>query len=282
MREVIISINTLFSGRGLALLLSTPLLILSACSSGGDGGTAPATRNCDAVKNVGILTSDEGGSCEGSQDCTPISCSCNDGTSTGSLRVCINNVCSAKAQCARGCATHGGEKSSSGGTAGAGGGGTTTGTGATTGAGATTGGAAAPAPCTPTTDKKKEGSTTGATTGATTGGATTGVTTGGPPAPMCNGDWTLGEVFNVSQDPEQIGAACNANIPTNCYDGLFIKAPSGGCTCLVKCSSFKSVGVGDACTSDGKWKCQKIQATNASANSATACVPAAMNLCTAN
>jgi hypothetical protein len=85
----------------------------------------------------------------------------------------------------------------------------------------------------------------------------------------------------VSGDPQTIGAACNDNVPTNCFDGLFIKFANGKCMCLAKCSSFQSVNVGDNCTNDGSWKCLKIQATNAGENSATACVPVAANLCTA-
>jgi hypothetical protein len=98
--------------------------------------------------------------------------------------------------------------------------------------------------------------------------------------PACEGDWTLGSV-PFSGDPT-LGQACdNPNVPKNCADGTFIKfAGTGECICIAECSSL-GVSAGQNCTEDGAWVCAKIEATNASMNSATACVAAAWNLCTA-
>ena len=79
-----------------------------------------------------------------------------------------------------------------------------------------------------------------------------------------------------------MGAACNASVPTNCPTGKWIDfKDTGECICIAWCSDFQNIGAGDNCTTDGSWQCQKIEATNASNNSATACVPVKWNLCTA-
>jgi hypothetical protein len=96
----------------------------------------------------------------------------------------------------------------------------------------------------------------------------------------CEGDWTLGSV-PFSGDPT-LGQACDdPNVPKNCADGTYIKfGGTGECICIAQCSSL-GVSAGQNCTDDGKWVCAKIEATNASMNSATACVAAAWNICTA-
>ena len=99
-------------------------------------------------------------------------------------------------------------------------------------------------------------------------------------AQTCEGDWTLGSV-PFSGDPN-LGQACDDPVvPKNCADGTYIKfAATGECICIAECSSL-GVSAGQNCTEDGSWVCAKIEATNASMNSATACVAKAWDLCTA-
>jgi len=98
----------------------------------------------------------------------------------------------------------------------------------------------------------------------------------------CEGNWTLGSTFYKSQDTKQLGQPCNPKgAPKNCPDGLFINfKDTGECICIVNCSAFSNIKKGDNCTKSGSWKCMKIKATNASANSALACVPVKWGLCT--
>ncbi|MBI5536158.1 MAG: hypothetical protein HY898_25780 [Deltaproteobacteria bacterium] len=97
----------------------------------------------------------------------------------------------------------------------------------------------------------------------------------------CYGDFTLGQNVVVSGSTDTLGQPCNNNnAPTNCPDGTFINFGNGECICIVMCSSLQGVSAGDNCTTDGSWKCEKIQATNASANYATVCVPTKWGLCT--
>ena len=91
----------------------------------------------------------------------------------------------------------------------------------------------------------------------------------------------MGENVVTSGDSTQLGAACNAAVPTNCPSGKWIDfKDTGECVCIAWCSDFKNVGLGDNCNKDGSWQCLKIKASNANANSATACVPVKWNLCT--
>lgn len=97
----------------------------------------------------------------------------------------------------------------------------------------------------------------------------------------CDGNWTLGSTFYKSEDTSQLGQACNPDkAPKNCPDGLFIMfGDTQECICILNCSSMVNIKEGDNCNTSGTWKCQKIKATNASGNSALACVPTKWNLC---
>ena len=97
----------------------------------------------------------------------------------------------------------------------------------------------------------------------------------GPAA--CESDFALGETFYHGED---LGTACSPhNAPQNCRTGDFIMFDdTGECICIAACSRFTDVRLGDACTMDGSWTCQHIQATNG--NNGEYCVPNAWNLCT--
>ena len=99
----------------------------------------------------------------------------------------------------------------------------------------------------------------------------------------CEGNFTLGSTFYKSQDSTQLGQPCDPKgAPKNCPDGLWINfADTGECLCIANCSAFQGIKLGDDCTKSGSWKCMKIKATNASSNSAVACVPVKWKLCTA-
>ena len=97
----------------------------------------------------------------------------------------------------------------------------------------------------------------------------------------CFGDFSLGSTFFKSNDPKQLGAVCNPKgAPKNCPDGYWITLnDTGECACIMSCAIIQ-VTVGQNCTTDGKWKCQDIKATNADANGGKFCVPMSLKLCT--
>ena len=117
--------------------------------------------------------------------------------------------------------------------------------------------------------------------GSNNGGSSSGGSSGGG---GCYGDFSLGQNAITSGTSQTLGEACNnSNAPTNCPDGTFIKfADTGECVCIVMCSSLQGVSLGDPCSKDGSWMCEKILATNPGANTATVCVPTKWGLCTAD
>jgi hypothetical protein len=126
------------------------------------------------------------------------------------------------------------------------------------------------------------GDPSGGPTGDPSGGPTgdpSGDPSGDPTGEACVGDWSLGSV-PFSGEPT-LGQACDdPNVPKNCADGTFIIFnDTSECICIALCSSL-GVGPGDNCTQDGTWVCEKILATNAGMNSATACVNKNWNVCT--
>lgn len=147
---------------------------------------------------------------------------------------------------------------------------------ATEGTGSSGSGEASSASATNNTTAGTNNTTAGtSTTASTSTTAGTSTTTGGGEA--CYGDWTLGSV-PFSGDPT-LGQACDGSPPKNCADGTYINFATGECVCIAMCSSL-GVDVGQNCTQDGQWVCQNIEATNASMNSAKACVNKDWNLCT--
>ena len=122
------------------------------------------------------------------------------------------------------------------------------------------------------TSSNTSSNTTSNTSTSTSG--TSGDTGGGQ---ACAGDWTLGSV-PFTGDPT-LGQACDGNPPKNCADGTYIMFGTGECVCIAMCSSLGKE-VGQSCTDNGQWVCQDIEATNASMNSAKACVNKDWNLCT--
>lgn len=124
-----------------------------------------------------------------------------------------------------------------------------------------------------------EGGDTDPTSGGSASNSGSASDSGDTNGQTCEGDWTLGSV-PFSGDP-MLGQACDGVVPKNCADGTFINfASTGECICIAECSSL-GVSVGENCTEDGTWVCADIQATNASMNSAKACVNKNWNLCTA-
>jgi|GEM_PF-3276258 len=96
----------------------------------------------------------------------------------------------------------------------------------------------------------------------------------------CDGDWSLGEMAMVNSRNAP-GVECNnANAPTNCPTGMFIKLHSQNkCVCVAHCSDYMGRPTeGAACTQDGAWVCDHFQSLS-SRNHSTFCAPAAWNLC---
>ncbi|MCA9563833.1 MAG: hypothetical protein KC561_10105, partial [Myxococcales bacterium] len=117
--------------------------------------------------------------------------------------------------------------------------------------------------------------TSNTTTTAAAGTSSTGSAGATSNEQSCAGDFYLGR--QAYEDSSQgFGHECNSG-RTNCFDGTFLETGDGRCYCVASCPS--SFAIGEACSDDGSWTCQHVQATNASANHARICVPDSWNIC---